>query len=151
MAQLTADQARLLEQQRVARLATVDADGSPHVVPICYALVSGVIYTAIDEKPKRVAAKLDPGALRRVRNILARSAVCLVVDHYDEDWTRLAWLQVRGRAALVDEEAERERAIAALRARYPQYHGMDLEAAPVIRVVPTRIVAWQATPAPGSS
>jgi PPOX class probable F420-dependent enzyme len=130
-----------LDSQRVARLATVDGDGRPHALPVCFAVLDGAIYTPIDEKPKRVAA----GALRRVRNVEQRPAVCLVVDTYDENWARLAWLQVRGDAALVSDAAERARALAALRARYPQYVAMDLEARPLIRIVPRRVVAWAAS------
>jgi PPOX class probable F420-dependent enzyme len=144
MAQLTAEQERFLDGQRVAHLATVDEAGTPHVVPICFALVDGVVYTAIDEKPKRVDARSDPSALRRVRNILAHAEVCLMVDRYDEDWTKLAWLQVRGAAALVTDGAEQGRAVAALGDRYPQYRAMDLGAAPLIRITPRQLVAWQA-------
>ena len=136
---LTPEQTAFLEHQRVARLATVDESGQPHAVPVCYALLDGVIYTPIDEKPKR------GGRLRRVRNILAEPRVCLVVDHYEEDWSRLIWLQVRGFASVVDDIAERTGAIEALRARYPQYAAMDLESRPLIRVDPRHVVGWSST------
>ncbi|MGE3272409.1 MAG: GNAT family N-acetyltransferase, partial [Chloroflexota bacterium] len=111
-AAISPEQAAFLERQRSGRLATVDPQGRPHAVPICYALLDGILYTPIDEKPKTG----DPRELRRIRNILANPNVCLVVDHYeDEDWTRLAWLQVRGQASLAEDPAERERALAALR------------------------------------
>lgn len=110
------------------------------MVPVCFALVGGVAYTPIDEKPKRG----DPASLRRIRNVLARPDVCLVVDHYEEDWSRLAWLQVRGRAGLATEARERSLAFSALRERYPQYRGMDLESRPLIRIAPTQIVMWRA-------
>jgi PPOX class probable F420-dependent enzyme len=142
-ATLTAAQAVFLDQQRSGRLATVDSAGQPHAVPICYALLNGLIYTPIDEKPKRG----DPRELRRIRNILANPKVCLLVDHYeDEDWSRLAWLQVRGVASLVDDEAERTAALAALRARYRQYRAMALEELPLLRITPTRLVGWSGTP-----
>jgi PPOX class probable F420-dependent enzyme len=137
---LTPDQITFLKRQRVARLATVDERGRPHVVPVCYALLDGVIYTPIDEKPKRA------GTLRRVRNILAEPHVCLVVDHYEEDWSRLAWLQVHGRATLVDDPDERRRAIAALRQRYEQYRTMRLESRELIGLTPSRVGSWRATP-----
>ena len=137
---MTPEQMEFLKAQRVARLATVDEAGRPHALPVCFALLDGVLYTPVDEKPKRG----DPASLRRVRNILAHPDVCLVVDHYEEDWTRLAWLQVRGTAALVSDEQERARAIAALRARYPQYRAMDLESRPLIRITPQRVVGWAA-------
>ena len=117
-APVSPEQAAFLDRQRSGRLATVDPRGQPHAVPICYALLDGIVYTPIDEKPKTG----DPRALRRIRNILENPKVCLVVDHYeDDDWSRLAWLQVRGEASLVEDAAERARALAALRARYRQY------------------------------
>ncbi len=137
---ITREQARFLDGQRVGRLATVDDHGRPHAVPICFALLDGVLYTPIDEKPKR-----DTGRpLRRVRNILAHPDVCLVVDVYDEDWTRLAWLQVRGVATLVEDDGERTRAIAALRGKYAQYRTMDLETRVLIRVTAGEVVGWEA-------
>jgi len=140
---LAAEQAAFLEQQRSGRLATVDPSGQPHAVPICYALLNGLIYTPIDEKPKRG----DPRELRRIRNILANPKVTLLVDHYeDADWSRLGWLQVRGVAALVEDPAERTAALAALRARYRQYHAMALEDLPLLKITPTRLVGWRATP-----
>lgn len=140
---MTPEQRRFLEQQRVARLATVDAAGRPHVVPVCFALHGDALYIAIDEKPKRS----DPGRLRRLRNIATQPYVCLVADHYEEDWRHLRWLQVHGRAALVAEAAERAAALAALRAKYSQYHLMALEARPLLRIVPDRVVGWAASDA----
>ncbi|HEV8634322.1 MAG TPA: TIGR03668 family PPOX class F420-dependent oxidoreductase [Chloroflexota bacterium] len=137
---MTPSERDFLEAGRVGHLATVDERGGPHVVPVCYAGSEGALYTPVDEKPKRG----DPGSLRRVRNILANPAVCLTVDRYDEDWSRLAWVQVRGRAALVEDPDERARALAALRARYQQYNTMDLESRPLIRIAPARIVSWAA-------
>lgn len=135
---MTPEQLTFLDGQRVARLATVDEAGRPHVVPVCLAYHAGALYIAVDEKPKRG----DPAALRRVRNILARPDVCVMADHYEEDWTRLRWLQVRGHAVLVVDEAERAGALAVLRAKYPQYRAMALETRPLIRVTPERVVEW---------
>src|SRR3954447_16678402 len=133
------EQAAFLDRQRSGRLATVDPHGQPHVVPICYALLDGIVYTPIDEKPKTA----DPRSLRRIRNILENPKVCLVVDHYeDEDWSRLAWLQVRGEASLVEDAAERERALAVLRTRYRQSQTMALESLPLLRIPPPRLVGW---------
>jgi PPOX class probable F420-dependent enzyme len=134
---------RYLAAHRVARLATVDAAGLPSVVPICYAGDGAAIYSALDEKPKQVA----PAALKRVRNLLARPDVALVVDDYAEDWSRLAYLLVRGRAELLEPgTANHTAAIDLLRARYPQYHRMAIEARPVIRVRPTAARFWSAAP-----
>jgi PPOX class probable F420-dependent enzyme len=143
---LTSEQIAFLNHQRVGHLATVSEDGQPHAVPICYTLLDGLLYTPIDEKPKRG----DPASLRRLRNIAANPRVCLTVDHYEEDWSRLAWLQVRGVASLVEGAEERARAISALRGRYAQYREMDLESRPVVRITPRRVVGWGAalTPRP---
>jgi PPOX class probable F420-dependent enzyme len=135
---LTPRQIDFIGRQRVAHLATTDVTGQPHVLPVCFAVVGDAIYTAIDEKPKRVASS----SLRRVRNIMTQPRVCLLWDHYEEDWTRLAWLQVRGTASLVEAAEERAAALTALRARYPQYRAMDLEARPLIKVTPRRVRWW---------
>ena len=139
---LSIEQIVFLEAQRVGHLGTVDATGQPHVVPVCFAWLDGVLFTPIDEKPKTA----DPLALRRVRNLQANPAVCLTVDHYEEDWRHLAWLQVRGHAEIVAEPATHLASIAALRARYPHYRAMDLESRPMIRITPERVVEWRANP-----
>lgn len=133
-----------LADHRVARLATVDGAAHPSVVPICYAGDGRAIYSALDEKPKRVA----PTRLKRVRNLLERPEVALVVDDYDEDWSRLSHLIVRGRAALLEPAtAEHVRAVALLRAKYPQYCAMAIETQPVIAVYPVSARFWSAAPA----
>jgi PPOX class probable F420-dependent enzyme len=139
VARITSVSSWLQEDARVGHLATVDARGRPHVVPVCFALVDGRLYTPVDEKPKRGVE------LRRVRNLRRDPAVCLTVDRYDEDWSRLAWTQLRGAASLVEDEDERREAIAALRSKYPQYRAMDLESRPLIRLDPERIVSWSAS------
>jgi PPOX class probable F420-dependent enzyme len=128
-----------LETARVARLATLDAEQWPHMVPICFVCDGPVFYSAIDRKPKRVA----PGRLARLKNIKETPQVAVLVDEYDEDWTRLWYVFVRGEAELVSAEAERNRAIQRLRAKYPQYNA-DLLAddAPVLRITPVHITAW---------
>ncbi len=127
-----------IDARPVAHLATVDPDGRPHVVPITFALVDGRIYSAIDEKPKRTTR------LQRLRNIAREPRVSLVFDRYEDDWSRLAWVMVRGRAAVIDAGAEHAAAVAALRGRYPQYATMALEARPIIRVEPERVTEWRA-------
>ena len=131
-----------LARHRVARLATADAGGAPHVVPLCYAVSGDHVYFVVDDKPK------DPGgrALKRMRNIAENPAVALVVDDYAENWRRLAFLLLRGRAAIVDDPAERARALKALRLRYRQYRAMDLDGPehPVVRITPSRVHQWQA-------
>ncbi|MBI1963781.1 MAG: TIGR03668 family PPOX class F420-dependent oxidoreductase [Candidatus Rokubacteria bacterium] len=133
--------AALLRESRVARLGTADAAGQPLVVPVCYAFDGRACFSALDAKPKRVAA----GALRRVRNIVANPRVSLVVDRWDEDWSKLLWVIVEGRAELLTAGAERAAAVDLLREKYAQYRalGLDREAAPVIRITPARALAWR--------
>jgi PPOX class probable F420-dependent enzyme len=103
-----------VDSERVARLATVGADGRPHVVPICFALAGDTLYTAVDEKPKSTRR------LKRLANIEANPQVEVVVDHWDEDWSRLWWVRLSGRARIV---AHDESALERLQAKYPQYRG----------------------------
>jgi PPOX class probable F420-dependent enzyme len=97
---------------RVARLATVDPDGRPHVVPICFALDGDTLYTAVDEKPKSTRK------LRRLANIEANPRVEVVIDHWDEDWSQLWWVRLAGEARVVEHDA---RGLELLQAKYPQY------------------------------
>jgi len=129
------------ERHRVAHLATADAAGAPHVIPICYAVVGDVFYFVVDEKPKRTRTEL-----KRLRNIAVNPRVALVIDDYDEDWTQLAYLLVRGRAAVVEEGAEYATVLAALRQRYPQYRAMPLapDTHPMVRIVPEHRHFWRA-------
>jgi len=135
-----------LARHRVARFATADAGGAPHVVPLCYALAGNHVYFVVDAKPKRRGGL----ALKRMRNIAENSAVALIVDDYAEDWTTLAYLLVRGRAEVVMDGRERRRALRALRARYPQYRSMVLDgpAHPVVRITADHVHSWQAAPTP---
>jgi PPOX class probable F420-dependent enzyme len=136
---LTAQELDFVQAQRVARLATSDASGAPYAVPVCYACDGDRFYTPIDDKPKRVPAS----ALRRVRNIEARSDAVLLIDRYDDDWSRLGYVQIRGRAVLLSaNDAEHSVALRLLRERYLQYRVMDLEQQPVIAVTPTHITSW---------
>jgi coenzyme F420-0:L-glutamate ligase / coenzyme F420-1:gamma-L-glutamate ligase len=133
------DQLDFLETQRVGRLATTDRAGQPHVVPVCYACDGMSLFVALDAKPKRVDAR----RLKRVRNILENPSVALVVDRYDEDWSRLAFLLIQGTAELIEPGAdEHAGAVALLRARYPQYAAMPIELNPAIAIRPTSVVAW---------
>ena len=126
-----------VEAGRVARLATVGPGGMPHVVPVCYALAGDSLYITVDEKPKRSGR-----TLQRIRNISATPSVALVVDRYDEDWRRLGWVMLRGRAEILEGGAEHARAQDALRVRYPQLRAMALDALPVIAVRIARVSGW---------
>ena len=133
----------MLRDARVGRLATADFRGRPLVVPVCFALAGNVIYSAIDAKPKR-----DPSRpLRRVRNVLENPQASLVVDEYDEDWTRLCYVIVEGAVALLPAGDELGRAVEALAEKYPQYRAMTLsrEAGTMIRLTVDRLVPWSWT------
>jgi PPOX class probable F420-dependent enzyme len=124
---------------RVARLATVDAAGYPHVVPVCYATNGRAYYSPLDAKPK----KRPLARLKRVRNIQANPRVALLIDHYEEDWTRLRFVMVQGRAELLDGGAEWETARTLLETKYPQYRKLPLPPdGPVIKIVPDHVVRW---------
>jgi PPOX class probable F420-dependent enzyme len=101
---------------RVARLATADATGQPHLVPVTFAVSGDVVYTAVDAKPKRTTA------LRRLANVAANPRVALLVDHYDDDWSRLWWVRADGTGRILPaSSAEAARAAALLSDRYPAF------------------------------
>jgi PPOX class probable F420-dependent enzyme len=123
-------------EARVARLATVDATGAPHLVPIVFALTGDLIHTAVDAKPKR------HNRLRRLANIAHEPRVSVLVDHYDDDWTLLWWVRADGVARAADTSAE---ALAALTAKYPQYQ-VTPPPGPFLTIEVRRWSAWSATP-----
>ena len=139
---LGAPERAFLEREKVARLATADAGGAPHVVPVCYALgeAGGAprAWIAIDAKPKRG----DPRRLKRLRNIAENPRVMLLADRYDNDWSRLGWVSLRGRAEVLFGGPEHAAALAALRARYAPYRAMRLEALPVIAIRVESAASW---------
>ena len=145
---LDAAVAAFVGEQRVARLATSDAEGRPHVVPVCYAFDGARFYTPIDEKPKRADSSgqnspMDGRTLRRVRNILARPDVSLLIDRYEENWSQLGYALITAQAILLDPgDPQHAHALTLLRDRYPQYRTMALEARPVIALTPTHVTAW---------
>jgi len=104
----------------VARLGTVTAQGRPHLVPCCFALVGETVYTAVDAKPKSTTA------LRRLANLAANPRACLLVDHYEDDWSRLWWVRVDGLGRLVTDPDEAGRARRALERKYPQYRSVPI-------------------------
>jgi PPOX class probable F420-dependent enzyme len=135
---LTDQQRGFLATQRVARLATADDTGRPHVVPICYALTGDTVYFTVDEKPKR-----RPGAsLKRLANLRANPVAALVVDRYDEDWSRLGWVMVQGRAEVLASGPEHDLAQASLRVRYPQLAAMRIEGLPVVAIRVDHASSW---------
>jgi PPOX class probable F420-dependent enzyme len=128
-----------LDGTRVAHLATADRAGVPHVVPVCFCLIDPSLYITVDEKPKR---KDIP--LKRIRNILENPVVALTADRWDEDWTRLAWVMLRGRADVLAGGDEHAAAQKQLCLRYPQYRTMDLSSLPVIALRIQRVLSWGA-------
>jgi PPOX class probable F420-dependent enzyme len=136
---LTETQRRFLDLVRVAHLATAGTDAAPHLVPVCFCLDHNTLYITVDEKPKRADIPL-----KRIRNIQQNPTVAVTVDRWDEDWTRLAWVMLRGQADILQDGDEHDRAQYQLRLRYPQYHAMNLAPLPVIAVRIKRVTAWGA-------
>jgi PPOX class probable F420-dependent enzyme len=135
---MDARERQFLSAQRIGHLATADKGGIPHVVPVCFAISDETLYVAIDAKPKR-----DPDRpLKRLRNIAENANVAIVVDRYDEDWTRLGWVMMRGRAEILAGGREHDSAQALLRSRYPQYKAMRIAHLPVIAVRVKRTTSW---------
>ena len=124
---------------RVGRLATVDANGHPHLVPLCFVLEGDVLYSAVDEKPKRSKR------LKRLENIRAHPEVAVLVDHYEDDWTRLWWVRLDGTARVLDYGSERDHAVALLQGKYEQY-SEEPPTGPVIAVQVDRWRGWASVP-----
>jgi coenzyme F420-0:L-glutamate ligase / coenzyme F420-1:gamma-L-glutamate ligase len=136
---LTEAETAFVAEQRVARLATADAEGHPHVIPVCYVWDGMRFAIALDEKPKRVGDR----ALRRVRNIEARHEAALVIDRYADDWSRLGYLLAEGRAdLLMPDSTDHAPLLALLRARYPQYMAMALETRLLLTLTPNHVTSW---------
>ena len=130
-----------LQLARVAHLATADAAGAPHNIPLCFWVDDdNRFYFIIDEKPKRASG----AALKRTRNIAVNPRLALVVDHYEEDWSSLAYVLIHGRAVVVEDPDEYLLALRNLRGKYPQYRSMTLnpEKNPIVRVDPERLHSW---------
>ena len=130
-----------IQAQRVARLATVDERGRPHVVPVVFAYAEDRLYTPIDLKPKTAA----PHRLRRVRNIAGNPQVQVLLDSYDEDWAKLGYVQLRGSAALLEDGDEHRHAPGLLERKYEQYAALPLHGRPVIKVMIEDVVSWGRT------
>ena len=139
MPKLSADDARrLLATVPVLRLATVGEDGRPHLVPVTFAVHRGSVYTAVDHKPKSTRD------LRRLADIRANPRVALLADHYEDDWDRLWWVRVDGRAHVVEDAARMAGPVRLLAGRYPQYREHPPEG-PVIAVVIDGWTGWSAS------
>ena len=132
---MTQPDTALLDQARVATLATVSADGRPHLVPVVFARDGSDLVTSVDGKPKRGKV------LARIENVNRDPRVTLLADHYDEDWSRLWWVRVDGKASIEAGGEDFDRALTALRDRYPQYRLVGLPG-PVIRIRVERTTSW---------
>jgi PPOX class probable F420-dependent enzyme len=124
-----------LTAARVARLATIDPDGRPHLVPIVFVVDGDTLYSAVDHKPKRSRT------LRRIENARVRPDVTVLVDHYEDDWRRLWWIRLRGRARVLDGGAEREKALDLLAEKYEQYRTRR-PGGPVLAVDVAEVREW---------
>ena len=131
---------RFVRAARVAHLATAATSGHPLVIPICFVFDGKTFYSPIDEKPKRTA----PEKLKRVKNIRENAQVALVVDHYDEDWQKLSYVLVSGKARVLLSGASHRKAVTLLRRKYSQYRKMRIDRLPIILIRPTRMTSWGA-------
>lgn len=134
----SAGASRLIRSARVAHLATADKQGQPHVIPICFVFDGKHFYSPIDEKPKRAA----PSKLKRLKNIAENPNVALVIDHYDEDWRKLAYVLIFGRGRVIHRGIAHRQAVRLLRRKYPQYRRMAIDQRPLIVITTLRITAW---------
>jgi len=136
---LSARERSFVETRRLGHLATADASAAPHVVPVCFGLAGDCLYIAIDAKPKRERDR----PLKRLSNIACNPQVAIVFDHYDDDdWRRLGWVMLRGRADILTPGEEHARAQALVRSRYPQLVAMPIETLPVIAIRIERVTSW---------
>lgn len=129
---------QFLADRKVAHLASADARAVPHVVPVCFAISARTLYITIDEKPKQHAGT----ELKRLRNIAENPVVAVVVDRYDDDWSLLGWVMLRGHAEILSAGREHDNAQALLRARYRQLEVMQIALHSVIAVRIERITSW---------
>jgi PPOX class probable F420-dependent enzyme len=132
---------RLIRSARIAHLATADKNNHPHVIPICFVFDGKFFYSPIDEKPKRVS----PAKLKRLRNIAENSNVALVIDRYDEDWRKLAYVLIFGKAGILQQGSTHQQAVKFLRRKYRQYRTMAIHERPMISITPKQIVVWGRT------
>ncbi|MDP2329277.1 MAG: TIGR03668 family PPOX class F420-dependent oxidoreductase [Reyranella sp.] len=135
---LSVRERHFIDTRRIGHLATADSRAVPHVVPVCFSLAGDIVYIAIDQKPKRNRGKL----LKRLGNITDNPRVAVVFDHYDEDWQRLGWVMLHGRAEILTEGIEHDRAQLLMRSRYRQLAAMQIEQLPVIAIHIERVASW---------
>lgn len=129
-----------IHAHRIGQLATADAHGVPHLIPLCFVYDGQAVYSAIDHKPKRRTGY----GMKRIQNILENPHVAFLVHHYTEEWQHLAHVLIRGTATVLDTGPERQQALQALEAKYPQYRERQLaqSAGLVIKIVPQSLQHW---------
>ena len=135
---LSPSQLRFVQAARVAHLATAGLNSQPHVIPICFVFDGKYFYSPIDEKPKRAA----PAKLKRVTNLQENAQAALVIDRYSEDWKRLAYVLISGKAKILHRGAAHAEAVRRLRRKYPQYRQMAIHTRPMIQMTPIRCIFW---------
>jgi len=127
-----------IRSARIAHLATADRSGQPLVIPICFAFDGIEFFSPIDEKPKQIS----PQKLKRLRNIAENPKVSLIIDRYDEDWQRLAYVLITGRAKILLRGTRHRRAVSLLRRKYRQYRSMAIDQRPMIVIRPLVVKVW---------
>jgi len=140
---LTTRSLELITLERVAHLATADQYARPHVVPIVFVYEDPFVFTPIDAKPKSVEDWHD---LRRIRNIETNGRASVLVDVYNENWAKLAWVRMDGVAEILTKGEDHSHALGLLAAKYKQYEGIPLGEAPVIRIRIEHIAEWHGGP-----
>src|SRR5713226_6882600 len=135
---LNKKQAAFIRAARVAHLATADGSGQPLVIPICFVFDGKEFFSPIDEKPKQTA----PRKLKRLRNIAENPRVSLIIDRYENDWRRLAYVLIRGSAKILLRGERHRRGVALLRRKYPQYRRMAIHERPMIVITPKQFKHW---------
>jgi PPOX class probable F420-dependent enzyme len=135
---VTRNEVAFVRSARVARLATADEDGRPHVIPICFAFDGKDLYSPIDEKPKRTS----PLQLRRLKNIRSNPHVAVVADRYVENWKKLTYVLIFGRAKVLTKGPRHKKAVILLRRKYPQYRRMAIHQCPIICIRPVHTASW---------
>jgi PPOX class probable F420-dependent enzyme len=135
---LSPSELRFIRAARVAHLATAGRNSQPHVIPICFVFDGKHFYSPIDEKPKRTT----PAKLKRVRNLQENAQAAMVIDRYSEDWKKLAYVLIHGRAKILYSGAAHAEAVRRLRRKYPQYRQMAIHTRPMIQMTPIRWTLW---------
>ena len=138
--QFTRKERAFIRAARVAHLATADAGGQPHVIPICFVFDGDTFFSSIDEKPKKTSAQ----NLKRVRNVKQNERISLIIDRYEENWSKLAYVLISGTAKIILRGKRHQRAVALLRKKYSQYRRMALDERPMIQIKPSALTRWGA-------